>query len=460
MEEMEGEVQAMPVEAKAAKRISFMAIAASPSLARAANLESAGFGNDENLVSAIASASLTSEEGGDDVLDAVAAALQRESQVDEVVQKRLLARAGYARKTLERSSKFLKDAARQRYQCTLSANLASRQLYDYIARQTQLAEEEEPAEEDGSLGFSEVGQSFARRLEQVLVPPSCAEDDPKCQALLAGSGRLMDLSKAIESVSRDLGHHQKTSPSASEILRMKESMGALVGTHGARDPWLATCEYNVLLRQALMANRERRGMLERMTELVERRLPGALHAAILAAEATMLPEGRYLAGMPDPEPSDRTSPVAEANQAGNSVDLLLEQRLAECAGALLEPSRRDLHKAGTLELQVASSSGPRAPASAWRAVTAVVTKGGNFCWFSDLIPGATGRGVDGLLVPEAVISMASLSVEPGEAPEFDLVELGGWRNRSKNRFKFRALDVEDSVDWILLFKEGRAAAAR
>ena len=105
----------MPVEAKAAKRISFMAIAASPSLARAANLESAGFGNDENLVSAIASASLTSEEGGDDVLDAVAAALQRESQVDEVVQKRLLARAGYARKTLERSSKFLKDAARQRY---------------------------------------------------------------------------------------------------------------------------------------------------------------------------------------------------------------------------------------------------------------------------------------------------------------------------------------------------------
>ena len=40
------------------------------------------------------------------------------------------------------------------------------------------------------------------------------------------------------------------------------------------------------------------------------------------------------------------------------------------------------------------------------------------------------------------------------------VELGGWRNRSKNRFKFRALDVEDSVDWILLFKEGRAAAAR
>ena len=46
-------------------------------------------------------------------------------------------------------------------------------------------------------------------------------------------------------------------------------MRDLTGLATAKDPWIAECEYNVLLRQALQANRERRGLCERLTELVE-----------------------------------------------------------------------------------------------------------------------------------------------------------------------------------------------
>ena len=83
----------------------------------------------------------------------------------------------------------------------------------------------------------------------------------------------------------------------------------------------------------------------------------------------------------------------------------------------------------------------------------MVTENGNFCWFGHLISTPSG-GLDGYLVPEATIPLKSLTVEPEEAPHFDLVEVGSWGRRGR-RHKFRASTVEDSVEWILLFKEGK-----
>jgi len=459
-----------PVDAKAAKpRVSFMQIAASPTLARAAMVQSAGFAEDEGLVSAIASD--PKEDYSGDVLGAVAAAVQRESKVDNVVARRMLERALLVRKTLEKCSKFLKDAARARYQCTLSATMASRSMLDYIARLNQQSQHQDDfegankgAESAGNgggsrSGFSEVGHTFVRRLEQVIVPPPCIEEDPKCRQQLVAAHKLLELSRAIHSVVKDLESHNKTSPSASEILKLKDSAVTL---GGLRDPWLAECEYNVLLRQALLANRERRGLLERMTELVEQKQVSVLHNAISAAEATVLREDQYFTKFDADwdklalHEGERSSSVSETNQAGNSVDLLLEQRLVECAGGLFDDKRGDLIKVGVLEIQLATSTSSRSEsgggsASAWQTVRGCVTRSGNFCWFSGLIP--TPNGLDGVLVPDAVINLKSLSVEPEEAPNFDLVESGSW-GRTKRRYKFRAMNVEDSVDWILLFKEG------
>lgn len=265
---------------------------------------------------------------------------------------------------------------------------------------------------------------------------------------------------------RDLESHQKSCPSASEILRVKETMRDLTGLATAKDPWIAECEYNVLLRQALQANRERRGLCERLTELVEQKQVTVLHNAISAMEATCL-EGRRQTQSLEADLSDRlarasadkpsTSPASGTNQAGNSVDALLEQRLVECAGALFDQQREDVVRAGVLEMRVAGGGGSQAqePASSsdsdWQTVRAVITRGGNFCYFSDLIP--TPSGLDGLLVPDNVIPIGQqLSVEPDEAPHFDLVESGGW-GRSKKRHKFRATTIEDSVEWILVFKD-------
>ena len=171
----------------------------------------------------------------------------------------MLERSANVRKTLERCSKCLKDAARSRYQSTLSANVACRSMYDYIARLNQRqgrddGEGGDDRPQGNSGGFFDLGESFMARLEKVIFPPACIEDDPNCKQQLAASQKLQQLSKAISVVVSDLAAHQKTAPSAAEILRVKESIGG----GGNRDQWLCQCDYNVLLRQALHANRERR----------------------------------------------------------------------------------------------------------------------------------------------------------------------------------------------------------
>jgi hypothetical protein len=82
----------------------------------------------------------------------------------------------------------------------------------------------------------------------------------------------------------------------------------------------------------------------------------------------------------------------------------------------------------------------------------VITAEGHFYWFSKLIE--TSNGLDGLLIPQGSLPIkVGLSVEPGAAPLFDLVEPGkGW-GRGKKTYRFRAMNIEDSVEWILLFKD-------
>jgi len=120
----------------------------------------------------------------------------------------------------------------------------------------------------------------------------------------------------------------------------------------------------VLLRQALLANRERRGLCERLTELVEQKQVSVLHLAISAVEGTLLPSGgqgsgaaeqdalladalaKKLSAALDAEADEDClgSSVSETNHAGNSVDALLEQRLMVCwrcrLGALREMAPR------------------------------------------------------------------------------------------------------------------------
>ncbi len=129
----------------------------------------------------------------------------------------------------------------------------------------------------------------------------------------------------------------------------------------------------------------------------------------------------------------------------------------ECARAMFDGGRGDLVRHGLLEMQIGGTSHSGAEgdhgASAWHTVRAVITKGGSFCWFSQLID--TPHGLEGPLVPDGSIALEGgkgFSVEPAEAPHFDLVESGSW-GRSKKRHKFRAMTVEESVDWILLFKD-------
>ena len=216
---------------KAPSRVSFMAIAASPTLQRAAMVQSQGiFGgeSDEGVISAIA-ADPKEESNGDAfvLMEAVAAAVLRESHVDDIIYKRMLQRAQLVRRTLERCSKSLKEAAKLRHQCTMSANSASRSLYNYIARLNQGQDVDSPyvvvrdessevLEEDASVSggssdrdpggeseFMAVGQTFLKRLERVIIPPSSIEVDESARALLLGSHKLIELSKAIVSAHFD-----------------------------------------------------------------------------------------------------------------------------------------------------------------------------------------------------------------------------------------------------------------
>ena len=184
-----------------------------------------------------------------------------------------------------------------------------------------------------------------------------------------------------------------------------------------------------------------------------------LHDAISAVESTVLPDPSLemnmekLTLLSSALVGEKSSSFSETNQAGNSVDALLEQRLIECAGSLFDEGRADVLRQGVLEMQLATSSKSSQAndsATAWTAIRAVLTAGGNFCWFSNLI--ATPNGIDGFLIPDGTLQIKGLSVEPEEAPNFDLVEAGSW-GRSKKRYKFRAVTVEDSVEWILHFKD-------
>ena len=47
--------------------------------------------------------------------------------------------------------------------------------------------------------------------------------------------------------------------------------------------------------------------------------------------------------------------------------------------------------------------------------------------------------------------MAAAAVEPAEGGVFDVISDAGWGR--KRRVRFRALSVDDSVDWILHLKE-------
>ena len=364
----------------------------------------------------------------------------------------------------------------------MSANLAARSMFDYIARMNQQQEDQDESfvvvgdftasswesaldEDDGRISSKlssrsrddsrdllEVGQTFMRRLESVIVPPNSIEEDEASLKLLSGSRKLMELSVAIQAVVKELVEHEKSCPSAQEILQVQKSMGT-------KDSWIAACEYNVLLRQALLANRERRGLCERLTELVEQKQVCVLHDAISAVESTVLPDPSLemnmekLTLLSSALVGEKSSSFSETNQAGNSVDALLEQRLIECAGSLFDEGRADVLRQGVLEMQLATSSKSSQAndsATAWTAIRAVLTAGGNFCWFSNLI--ATPNGIDGFLIPDGTLQIKGLSVEPEEAPKFDLVEAGSW-GRSKKRYKFRAVTVEDSVEWILHFKD-------